>query len=70
MTIKEEIRAVKYRQFKWALEQTKGNQRAAARMLGCTSTLFDRWMRELNLQAYAETLRHKRNWWLAKMVNQ
>ena len=66
MTIKEEIKELRYKHVKFALEQTKGNQRASARTLGITNSMFDRWLRELNLHNYAQELRDKNTWWLCR----
>lgn len=67
MTIKEEIRALRFRHIKWALERTDGNERKAARLIGLNPTTFSRWMRELHLGNYAATMRRKRDWWLASV---
>lgn len=67
MTIKQEIRAYKYRLIKGMLERNEGNIRQTARCLGCTNTLLGRWMREVGLVEYGRTLRRRRDWWLASV---
>lgn len=68
MDIRDDLRILRWKQIRWALGETRGNQRAAARMLNIPSPTFDRWMRELNLGDYAATLRAERIWTLADAV--
>lgn len=68
MNIRDDLRILRWKQIRWALGETRGNQRAAARMLNIPSPTFDRWMRELNLGDYAATLRAERIWALADAV--
>lgn len=57
MNIRFDLRILRWKQIKWALEETRGNQRAAARLVNIPPATFDRWMRELQLQKFAEELR-------------
>lgn len=68
MDIRDDLRILRWKQIRWALGETRGNQRAAARMLNIPAPTFDRWMRELNLGDYAATLRAERIWALADAV--
>ena len=65
MTIREELRALRLKHLRWALARTEGNIRQASKMIGMNSTTFARWMRELELDAFAAQLRDKRIHWLA-----
>jgi hypothetical protein len=67
MTIKQEIRAFKYKLIRGALELNEGNIRKTARSLGCTNTLLGRWMREVGLVDYGRSLRRRRDWWLVSV---
>jgi DNA-binding NtrC family response regulator len=65
MNIREDIRKLRERQIRWALDKTHGNIRASSRWLGMDATTLARWMKELQLTEYAAGLRKERTWWLA-----
>ena len=66
MNIREDIRQLREKQIRWALEKTNGSLRASAKCLGLNNVTLLRWMRELGLQEYAEQLRKKGKWWLVR----